>query len=156
MIAEVMDYCNKHFIRSEETVSVVFDATEKTITGTFANSYIKGGYVLVLGSVLNDMVLKVTAVADGVLTVDGELLDEEVTVHLFALQPPRAFLDIVTDIEAWVAAHPAADAGIASEGIDDYSVGYDSSVSAGGGWQAAFRVRLSRYAAMFNDLPVVQ
>ncbi len=157
MLAAVMDYCKKHFIRTHEYGNYVFAAAAKTITGTFDESYIVGGRIYVMNSMLNDTVFTITAVSDGVLTVSEDVYSEnpasEYTVHIFGIRPPRALLSLVTDIEAWCAKHGPAVQGLMSESIDDYSVNYGLMVARGGGWQAAFAGRLSEYRSLFDDLP---
>ena len=161
MIGDVMDYCKKHFIKNEISGDFVFDATAKTITGDFdTDDYVIGGYIYVLGSILNDTAYKLTAVSSTALTVDGTLYDENSTdkhtVKIFGLKPPRAFLSLAEDIKSWVDKYGAGAAGIASEKIDDYSVAFGAGVQNGGGWQAAFAGRLGEYRSLYNDLPVVQ
>jgi hypothetical protein len=155
MIAEVMDHCKNHFVKSHEYGAYTFAASTKKITGSFDRDYFVGALIYVMNSVLNDDVFTIAATGTDEITVTETLQDETNTgvVHIFALRPPRAFLSLVTDIETWCAAHPAAVQAVQQESIDDYSVSYGLGVQRGGGWQAAFSGRLGEYRSIYDDLP---
>lgn len=152
MITRVMDYCKKHFIRTSELLEVSFRDTEGvyTIEGAFVQTYIVGQYVYITNAILNTGAYKITAVAEGVLTVEGAVEAETVTTYLLALAIPKAFKELVTEISTWVTNNANKD-GIASESIDDYSVSFGQA-SQSSGWQGAFKGKLSQYKSMYSDL----
>ena len=146
-ISEVMREINRWFPRTYENVVVAIAATGKTITGDFAETYLAGQYICLQHSVLNDgvyTIVSVTGVAGAyILTVSETLRTETNRVNVFALQPPRDFIDLVTEIDAYTSKD-----GVASEKIDDYSVSFKND----GGWKAAFRERLNTYRRLYPDL----
>ena len=146
MITQIMDHLNNHFIKSYEYLSVTFDSTAKTVTGSFSKTYLVGQYIYIKNSTLNDGAFKITTVADGVLTVDGDLLDSTETVWLYGCAPPRAFLSLVDEIIAWNTAH-GSKRGVASERIDDYALQYAQN----SGWKREFRSELSKYRRIYDD-----
>lgn len=135
---------NRYFPRTYENISLTFAAATKTITGV-GETYLVGQYILVQFSVLNDGVYTVAAfdAENEKITVNETLRDEETTVNIFALAPPRDFLDLVTDIEAFTSKD-----GVSTERIDDYSITYKN----GGSWNEAFRKRLNTYRSIHGDL----
>ncbi len=145
MISQIMDYCKNHFARSYEygTFNIVADGIE----GTFSEKYVAGQYVWIKDSFINDGVYKILTVESNKLTLDTELLPESTqeNILLFGCSPVKGFLDLVTDIQAYV--QNGAKDGIASERIDDYSVAY----SGNGSWTNAFSSRLAQYRRMFDD-----
>jgi hypothetical protein len=145
MIAEVMRECHRYFPRTYENISLTFDATGKTITGDFGETYLVGQYICIQYSILNDGVYTVTAFDSetGVITVSETLRNETTTVNIFGLAPPRDFLDLVTEIDNFTGQD-----GVKSESIDDYSVSYEGD----GSWKSVFRKRLDTYRTMFGDL----
>ncbi len=149
LIYEIMNSVNNHFVRNKEygISEIVADG----IIGDFQNRYIKGQYIVLKNTFLNDNVYKILEVSENKLTLDG-VLEEEITEEafcLYSLSVPIDFLTLCEEIKEWQSKH-GCNTGIASEGIDDYSVSFDT--SNGGTWKGAFKNRLNTYRKMYPDL----
>ena len=99
MLSQVLEEINNYYDRWVEKLDLVIAGTAKTITGDFDETYLIGQYIHIKGSILNDGVYKLTAVASGVLTVEDTLVDETNEMKIFGLAIPSTLLKIVTDIE---------------------------------------------------------
>lgn len=149
MIGQVMDACNNHFIKTIETS--LNEMTETGIQGTFSNKYFANQYILLEGTTLNDGVYKLTSATSNELSTI--LLDEQPdTVYaIYGLAVPKEFLEIVREIESWVAS-VGNKVGITSESIDDYSVSFDTSKGSAGDWKSAFSTRLNAYRKAYDTI----
>jgi hypothetical protein len=66
MIDRIMNECNNHFANSiEYATAIVSDG----ITGTFAEDYITGQYVYLVGTRLNDGVYQVASATGSKITI---------------------------------------------------------------------------------------
>lgn len=112
-------------------------------------SILPGQYFRIVGSALNDGVYRypVEPPEEG----EPELQDETFTGQIWPMRPPRAFLQTVTDIEAWQAKYGEA---MASPYQSESVIGVYSRTKQGGnttqgaaadadGWKSAFRSRLN-------------
>jgi len=142
-ISEIMREANRYFPRTYENLSLVFAATGKTITGVFAETYIAGQYIYIQHSVLNDGVYTIVTASSTVITVAETLRSETNKVNFYGLQPPRDFIDLVAEIDAYTSKD-----GVSSEKIDDYSVTFEKE----GGWKTAFKARINTYRRFNPDL----
>lgn len=106
----------------------------------------QGQYFRIVGSVLNDGIYK--------HPVDSaELLNETFDGAVWKMAVPRAFLDLVTEIEDWSAKYLAADSmansPFTSESFGGYSYSKNAGTVADGGsgasWQNAFATRLNAW-----------
>lgn len=103
-----------------------------------------GQYFRITGSRMNDGVY--TYPADG-------LTDETFTGVIYEMRPPRRFLALVSEIEAWQDKYGAATASpYQSESFGGYSYSLKSGSSASGvtdsaaaGWQGVFRAYLNEW-----------
>ena len=130
--------------------TVKHEGTFTISSGVLAVDFlVNGQYFLISGSKLNDGVYQYPAqAAQGKPPI---LADETFTGEIWEMAPPRMFLDLVKEIEAWNDKY--GDASIspyASESFGGYSYtmaqGY---ASAGGGmlnsWQSIFSSRLNQW-----------
>lgn len=150
MIAEIMKSINNHFARSIESKD--YEIVADGIVGSFTESYVAGQYVWITGSLINDGVYKLTAVASNKLTTEEALMPENTSntlICVYGLAVPRDFLQLVTDIETWAAKNVGKE-GVASESIDSYSISFADG-GKGASWINAFSSRLSRYRRMYDD-----
>jgi len=141
-IGEVMEEVNNYYSYSNENGTYVFVATSSKITGTFESTYLVGQYIRVYGSILNDDVYKISAIAEGEITVEETLIDEDVadsTTYIYQLAPPKNLINLVSDIVS----HISKD-GVVSESIDDYSISFSSD----GSWIGAFKKRLRKHRSL--------
>lgn len=131
MLEQVMRHVHNFFPTSKKAEGE-FIIKDGTISLPFVSDDM---YILIEGSVLNDGVYK--------YPVSG-LHDEEFDGRITLLCPPLAFLDIVAQIETYVAtAQPSA---FQSESFGGYS--YSRATNAGGGladWQDVYRERLNAW-----------
>jgi len=103
---------------------------------------VDGQYFRICGSRLNDGVYQYPTDA---------LADETFDGVIWEMRVPRAFLDLVTEIEAWQEKYGTATAGpYQSESFGGYSYTLKSSTTgtgsdAGAGWQGQFRHQLNQY-----------
>lgn len=106
-------------------------------------------YIRIVGSRLNDGVYKVSELAT-------KLEDETFHGAIWVMSPPRAFLDLVKEIEAWQAEYGGATSTalspFSSESFGGYSYSKATGTRSGGGtssaapsWQATYAARLKRY-----------
>lgn len=143
MIANIMKEIKNHFARSVE--SQAFTITSNSIQGNFNEKYIAGMYIWIKNSFLNDGVYKLTGATSTELTFDADTFTAEDlgdTIFIFACTPPKDFLSLVTEIEAFNSKD-----GVSSESIDDYSVGF----AGDGSWKSAFKKQLNNYRKMWDD-----
>ena len=143
-----MDYINNYFSRTVESVTSVIDGTDKTITGSFGETYLVGQYIRLSGTILNDGVYKIAAVSGSVITVEGTLMDESPTesYYLWGLAPPKPFLAVVSDIETYVAAN-GTNTGLKSETQGKRSVSYATDST----WQGVFSRSLGTWRKVYSD-----
>lgn len=105
---------------------------------------INGQYFRICGSRLNDGVYQYPA---------DDLTDETFTGVIWDMRPPKAFLNLVTEIEAWVAQYGDAVSGpYQSESFGGYSYSLKTGTNASGGqdsnagsWQGVFRPQLNQW-----------
>ena len=95
MIDEVCAYIHNYF--NEDTATgrkLIYPGTYTITDGNIELPFLYvGQYYRVFGSKMNDGVH---------VYGEGELQDETFTGVIWEMRPPKSFLDMVTDIEAWV------------------------------------------------------
>ena len=103
----------------------------------------RGQYVRILGRRFNDGVYQYPP---------SDLTDESFDGVIWEMRPPRAFLQLVAEIEAWAEKYGAAVSGpYQSESFGGYSYTLKSgntnsgTDSAAGSWQGVFRARLNEW-----------
>lgn len=135
----VNDYCDLTSISSNKLV-----VKEPSI-------FVKGQYVLVLHTKLNDGVYLIDEIENNELTIssEDELLPEtSKDMVICGLAIPRAILQITDEITAYNEKH---DVGVKSESLGDYSVTYGSDDVS---WITAFRKKLAPYKKTYLQLPL--
>jgi len=147
---EIMKAINNYFIYKMEsgTYSIETDG----IVGNFGNTYVKGMYIVINGSYLNDGLYKVDSATSNKITVEETLTVENTgeTMVVANCKVPNEFISLVAEITTWNT-NNAKNAGVASEKIDDYSISYDKSGSGDTiSWMSAFSSRLAAYRKMYN------
>lgn len=153
MIDLIMTQINNHFARSVE--SQTYEIVADGIQGSFSEKYVVGQYIWIRHSFINDGVYKISAVSSTKLTVEETLTAENTgeTIEVYGLVPPKAFLNLVSDIETYVNAQSVTALGVKSESQGNRSVSYGSGASGSGGnaWQSVFSQSLNQYRRMFDD-----
>lgn len=147
MIQEVMQYINNYFVKFH------CGLTEIQVDGLIVDDpsdFVVGQYVLVLESVLNDGVYKITGIEGNKLLFGEDVVFEveDGEMIVCGLAVPKAFLALVDEIVAY---NTKNSGNIKSESLGDYSVTYngDDDVS----WISAFRKRLQGYRVAYLNLP---
>ena len=144
MLEQVCAYIHNFFVgdRYSGTFTITGGALE--VTGL-----IPGQYFRIKGSRLND----------GVYTYPAELVDETFTGVIWDMRPPRSFLQLVSDIEAWQAKYGDATSGpYQSESFGGYSYTLKTGSNANGttdsaaaGWQGVFKSRLNEWRKLHES-----
>ncbi len=136
MLENVLRHVRNWFLAQDGIHTGAFTIAEGSIVLPFL---LPGQYFRIVGSMLNDGVYKYPA--------EG-LADESFDGVVWALVIPRAFLVLVSDIEAWQEKNGAAVAGpYQSESFGGYSYTKATDSATGGAvsWEAAFRSRLNQW-----------
>lgn len=144
MIEQIMEFINNHFI------SEYIDGTFR-ITGNVLEGAPDVRYVCISGSRYHDGVWEIV---DGFLTGPNmeNLPDEEFDGRVYILNPPKAFLQLCTEIEEYNKKVPIHSPTQERFGGYSYSRVLYNSTPGGLGWQAVFSARLAIYRKMFSDL----
>lgn len=139
MLEQICAFIHNYFVHG--TVRGVYTITNGSIALPFL---VVGQYYRICGSRFNDGVHQY-----GTNTLTDETFDGEI----WDMRPPRAFTDLVTDIEAWQQKYGDAVSGpYASESFGGYSYTLKTGTTASGGadltaggWQGVFKTRLNQY-----------
>lgn len=144
MLTEICAEIKNYFTYENDKHIGDFSIVEGLIVPSFD---IPTDYIRIVGSHLNDGVHKVS---------DADLVDEgEFHGSVWVMSPPKAFLELVKEIEDWQAKNGALDSPAMSPFNSESFGGYSysksgssasgGSSSAGASWQAAFATRLTMY-----------
>ena len=139
-----------HAPQSESTTQTGTITIENWTVSPLNIPFIPGGYVRIIGSLLNDGIYHIGQD----MRIDGAL-DETFTGTLTLLAIPRDFLELVQEIDQFVDANKKdSSAGqFTSESIGDYS--YTRSAGKDGvriSWQEMFKTRLHPYRRMYEEV----
>ena len=143
MLLAVMREVRNFFIATSESGD--FEIKNEVIN--LKGEYLRGQYVAVTGSLLNDGVYRL--VSDDLWLVSA--VDERFTGVVYGLRVPRDFAELVDEIAAWNAQNAPSDK--VSESFGTYS--YHRATDAQGGaatWQSVFGRRLTPYRRMFAEV----
>lgn len=140
---KLMAKCNNYFERSiEEGDYTIFEGGLEV-----KGDYITGQYVRVMDSLLNDGVYKIKSVNNSTdsksIVLDGDTTDESFTGRIIGLAVPKSFIELynkVNDFDLKAQKH----AGVTSESIPNYSVGYDTANKDGATYYASEVMRFKR------------
>lgn len=143
-IYDVMRSCNRYFaICKNYGTFTIINNTINNMTG----NYIVGAYIMISGSFLNDGVYKITDYANDIITVDEVLTDEAFCGDVVKLKVPKDFVELSTEIIAYVDANQGAIAStVKSESIPNYSYTLKDDVT----YKAIFSDRLSTFRTLNN------
>lgn len=112
---EVLRYLNNYFFRFKETGK--FTIQDNKITG-LKGQYLKGQYLLIEGSVLNDGVIEVVSSINGETILDKPF-NEQFEGVVYSLAIPQTVINLVEEIETWKADNKKTD--IIEEHFEGYS-----------------------------------
>lgn len=136
---EVLRYLNNYFFRFKEVGN--FTIENNKIIG-LKGKYIKGQYLLIEGSILNDGVIKVeNIVGDGMYL--EKPFNEEFKGTIYSLAIPQAVISLVDEINLWKADNKKTD--IISESFEGYSYSRANSNGQIATWKDVFKEELKGY-----------
>ena len=144
MLYEVLQVINNFFV---DSYCDVVSFNDNVVTAN-EDLFIQGQYILIIGSKINDSVYKVESVDGKILTLDSELIDENVDdVLICSLSIPKSIITLVTEIETY---NTNNHGGVKSESLGDYSVSYGNNDTS---WITVFQHKLARYKKPYLNLP---
>ncbi len=146
MLERVLRHIRTFFQHIDQTAEEIIATGVEVSDG---QAYKPGQYVYICGSVLNDGVYQITAIAGDVLEMTGLTPEDTDDVTVYGLAIPPSLLTVVAEIESYVAKNPD---GVQSESLGDYSVSY-SGGAGGTSWEGAFAGRLSQWRRVHGDIP---
>jgi len=140
----IMKQINNFFVRSSENGN--YEIVADGIIGTFSNTYIAGSYLIIKNSFLNDDIYKILSVTSTKLVLDAILEPENTKENILLVlsSPPKDFIALATEIVGY----NEKGVGVSSEGLDDYSVSYNTD----GSWENIYKTKLIRYRRVYSDL----
>lgn len=136
---EVLRYLNNYFFKFKEVGN--FTIQNNKIIG-LKGKYIKGQYLLIEGSVLNDGVVKVETVVGNEITLEKSF-NEEFKGVIYSLAIPQAVISLVDEINLWKADNKKTD--IISESFEGYSYSRANSNGQVATWKDVFKEELRGY-----------
>lgn len=141
MIERVCEHIHNYFAPVDERRAGTYTIENGQLTLDFVA---EGQYFRIVGSTFND----------GVYQYPGEdLVDETFNGEIWPMKPPRSFLTVVGEIEAWQSKYgDKADSPFASEnviGVFSYAKASSGSGSLSA-WQAAFASRLNPWRRLYD------
>ena len=147
----VLDYLNNYFYRWGERGK--FKIENGTIN--VERTLLKGQYVAIKGSVLNDGVYRVENYLNGVATLTG-MENEEFEGIVLSLAIPKELMDMPTKIDEYEKEVPITN-NIVSESYGNYS--YTMATNSNGEkmtWKDVYANDLKPYRKMVNNLRYVE
>lgn len=134
MLEQICAFIHNYFVYSETSGTFTVSGGALVIS-----DLVPGQYFRITGSRFND----------GVYQYPAELVDETFDGTISEMRPPRSFLSLAEEIEAWQEKYGGASAGpYQSESFGGYSYTLKSGASGSDtapGWQGAFRSRLNQW-----------
>lgn len=114
MLEEIMLYCRNFFYKTKEHGNFIISNNQIKMQGR----YIKGQYIRIIGSMLNDGVYMIEESIDNIITVTG-LNNEIFEGYIMGLAVPKNFLSLASKIEEYKINNKNTD--IVSESLGNYS-----------------------------------
>lgn len=147
---EVLRYLNNYFFRFKEVGN--FTIENNKIIG-LKGKYIKGQYLLIEGSILNDGVIKVeNIVGDGMYL--EKPFNEEFKGTVYSLAIPQSLISLVDEINLWKTDNKKTD--IISESFEGYSYSRANSNGQVATWKDVFREELKGYRKVTDGKRLVR
>ena len=144
---KILKVINNFFYRFYESGYYGIETNSIEVKGR----YVKGQYIRIIGSMLNDGVYKVDSVIDNMIMLDAELLDEVFKGNICSLAIPKDLIDLEVKVSEFNAKNkPSA---ITSESFQGYS--YSKATGNNGTpatWQDVFANDLKPYRKMNDSL----
>lgn len=111
---DILDYINNYFAVTKEKAT--FNINNNSII--VKEKYLKGQYIKLEGSILNDGIYKVESVGVNTIGITG-LIDEEFEGFIYGLAIPKNIINIANKYE--IQKEEASNSILESESFDNYS-----------------------------------
>ena len=147
---EVLRYLNNYFFRFKEVGK--FTIQDNKIIG-LKGEYIKGQYLLIEGSVINDGVVKVISVVDGEVTLEKPF-NEEFKGVIYSLAIPQTIINLVDEIDGWKEENKKTN--IVSESFEGYSYSRANTNGQVATWKDVFKEELRGYRKITDGKRLVK
>lgn len=128
-------HVNNFFQVEVQELELEFD--ENKISGEI-KYLVKGQYIHIEGSLLNDGIYKIVSVGNDEITVDEILEDEKTECKIYGLAIPKAFLQLADKIMQ----EGKEEGNVQSESVSRYSVNYGGK---GSDWTSAYKTSLDKW-----------
>lgn len=146
MLEKVMKSCNNYFSVKKEFGNFKIQEDKLYIK----SKCVKGQYIYIYGSIMNDGVHKVISIGDGYIVLQN-LTDEEFNGCVLLLAVPKSFLQMVSEIEEF--SYKNKPSIVVSESFNNYSrtlaTDADGNVQ---DWKGYYKNRLKEYKKIYSDL----
>ena len=147
---ELMNYCNNYFYNFREYGKYIINNKSIKIKG----KYIKGQYIKIVGSILNDGVYKVDGYINGFITIEG-LEDEVFEGYICSLSVPKNFIKLSEEINQFKETDKPSS--YTSESFGNYS--YSKATNKNGiplRWTDVFMSEIKQYRKIYDDFRRVE
>lgn len=147
---EILRYLNNYFFRFKEVGK--FTIKDNKIIG-LKGEYIKGQYLLIEGSIMNDGVVKVISVVDGDITLEKSF-NEEFKGIIYSLAIPKSLISLVDEINLWKSENKKTN--IVSESFEGYSYSRANTNGQVATWKDVFNEELRGYRKITDGKRMVK
>lgn len=147
---EVLRYLNNYFFRFKEVGN--FTIENNKIVG-LKGKYIKGQYLLIEGSILNDGIVKVESSVNGEITLEKPF-NEEFKGIIYSLAIPQSLISLVEEINLWKADNKKTN--LISESFEGYSYSRANSNGQVATWKDVFKEELKEYRKVTDGKRMVK
>ena len=147
---EILRYLNNYFFRFKEVGK--FTIQDNKIIG-LKGEYLKGRYLLIEGSVMNDGVVKVISVVDGEVTLEKPF-NEEFKGVIYSLAIPQSLISLVDEIDSWKEENKKTN--IVSESFEGYSYSRANTNGQVATWKDVFKEELRGYRKITDGKRLVK
>lgn len=147
---EVLRYLNNYFFRFKETGKFIIK--DNKVTG-LKGKYLKGQYLLIEGSTLNDGVIEIISTVNDEIILEKPF-NEEFEGVIYSLAIPQAIINLVEEIDTWKMENKKTD--IISESFEGYSYTRANSNGQVATWKDVFKEELRGYRKITDGKRLVK
>ena len=147
---EILRYLNNYFFRFKEVGK--FTIKDNKIIG-IKGEYIKGQYLLIENSIMNDGVVKIINVVDGDITLEKSF-NEEFKGIIYSLAIPQSLISLVDEINLWKSENKKTN--IVSESFEGYSYSRANTNGQVATWKDVFSEELREYRKITDGKRMVK
>ena len=147
---EILRYLNNYFFRFKETGKFIIK--DNKVTG-LKGKYLKGQYLLIEGSTLNDGVIEIISTVNDEIILEKPF-NEEFEGVIYSLAIPQAIINLVEEIDTWKMENKKTD--IISESFEGYSYTRANSNGQVATWKDVFKEELRGYRKITDGKRLVK